>query len=269
MTSGLFLVHRPFYGARVHCWAVYNRVAAFFTSRHTTSYACSLLCCVAEPKFSGEEYFGTYVDLNEFYNRHCNIKAFPSRLKKDGQSRVIDYKTFLRTFSYYFHHIKKAAKGPAYRKYVHWGIYALFKISCTEQFSLSSSWRCRIVVCLPQLIILCLWYKSCCVFVRYFGACVRRYGREKDFWVHRQQVLSLIHSVYPRTTHWQYSPCYGLLCSFYSGSWKIFLFIYLDSTKGSTLCSLFKRCVLLVDTPPSVFCKGGASCRYVCEMWAF
>eukprot|EP01027_Heterolobosea_sp_BB2_P015866 GEZU01022663.1.p1 GENE.GEZU01022663.1~~GEZU01022663.1.p1 ORF type:complete len:432 (+),score=143.30 GEZU01022663.1:55-1350(+) len=61
----------------------------------------------APVQFSGEEGYGRYVDLHQFYLKYINMKQFEK----------VDYFTFLSQF-YKFHEIKRGSKNEQYKKYL-------------------------------------------------------------------------------------------------------------------------------------------------------
>lgn len=69
----------------------------------------------AFPKFTGQEGFGRFVDLHEFYNQFFNLHKI--RTAKPELTRRLDYVTYLNNFDT-FHEIPIKAKDSNYKHYL-------------------------------------------------------------------------------------------------------------------------------------------------------
>ena len=69
----------------------------------------------AFPKFTGQEGFGRFVDLHEFYNQFFNLHKI--RTAKPELTRRLDYVTYLNNFDT-FHEIPIKAKDSNYKQYL-------------------------------------------------------------------------------------------------------------------------------------------------------
>ena len=69
----------------------------------------------AFPKFTGQEGFGRFVDLHEYYNQFFNLGKV--RESRPEVLRRLDYVTYLNTFDQ-FHDIPIRAKDAAYQRYL-------------------------------------------------------------------------------------------------------------------------------------------------------